>query len=104
MSNTDVNYLCKKLEAEKEPVCNGNKKIYPRDFSLLISNRFASIPSTYLDVQDVLGIFQMNFDFTSTGTLISTYDLNRDGKFDVDMTFESDNTLIAIMFAEDIGF
>lgn len=102
VSIEDVNYLCQKLAIKQEAICNSEENIYPWDFSLYISNKFEEKKSTYEDAQEILGKYQMDVIASPTGTFFVDYDINNDGEFDVSMWFETNNTLIAIAFSEDI--
>lgn len=102
VSLEDVNYLCQKLAIEQEVICSSEENIYPWDFSLYISNQFEEKKSTYEDAQEILGKYQMDVIASPTGTFFVDYDINNDGEFDVSMWFETNNTLIAIAFSEDI--
>jgi len=108
MIQDDIQYLCMKLDMEKEDICSSNESVYPQDFSPYISSNLESTSLTYDDVQDVLGQFQTNLEEDhSLKVFVIYYDLNRDNETDVSIYFGGNlknNTLNTILFSEEGGF
>ncbi len=104
MLDEDIDYLCTALNAEDEPVCNSNEKIYPRDFSYLITEIFDSPRTRFQDFQHVFAPYQTKLTvYEDTNVIAVDYDINRDGNWDLIPTFFGtfeDNHLRNILFRE----
>ena len=104
--NDDILYLCAKFQEAEDSICANQRKIYPMDFYPLILKRFELTSSNHQDVENILGVFKI-----SQGSLefypVEYYDLNRDGVWDVLISFEGtrhDDAIEFIRFREDLGF
>ncbi len=100
----DVAFLCEKLEAKNNTVCVGDQEVHPKDFSDLISEKFETPSTTYHDFQNIFIRFQTKTRIeTNPDVIISTYDLNRDGEYDLMPYFDGtleDNVIKFIVFKE----
>jgi hypothetical protein len=100
----DVAFLCEKLETKSNAVCISGQAVYPKDFSDLISEKFDTPPTTYQDFQNAFIQFQTKTIIeTNPNVIISTYDLNRDGEYDLMPYFDGtleDNVIRFIVFKE----
>lgn len=104
MSKEDIDYLCQALNAEAEPVCTSDEKIYTADFSDLISEMFESPNTTYMDFQHVFATYQTKVTlYEDPYVIVALYDLNHDGDWDLmpyfDGTFK-DNLIRFVVFRE----
>ncbi len=89
MLDKDIDHLCVALNAEAEPVCNSDKKIYPRDFTDLIEEMFDSPRTRYQDFQHVFAQYQIKLTVYEDPDLIAvSYDINRDDNWDFSATFD----------------
>ena len=89
MLDKDVDHLCAALNAEADPICNSDKKIYPSDFSDLIAEMFDSPRTRYQDVQHVFAQYQTKLDVSEGSDVFAAYyDINRDGNWDLWVSFD----------------
>ena len=106
MMKEDVDYLCQQLEI-KDPICGNSQAVYPKDFTIFISERFENSSSSYQDFQNVFSQFQTKLTiYEDPDVIVGVYDINRDGTWDLMPYFDGtliDNTVRFVVFKESLG-
>lgn len=105
----DVTYLCERLNIEQEPICKNTEKVYPPDFSDFIEEKFETPTTTYQDFQHVFSQYQIKLRVSEEGlpVIVSSYDINRDGNYDLMVYFDGtldDNVIRFVVPREDLYY
>jgi hypothetical protein len=112
ISHEVVNDICAKLSVVEEPICQNETDIYPSDFYPAILQKFDKETTTYIEVQSVLGNYQIKLgapEKMSDGKTVfaSRYDFDGDRKSDFSFFFYGtyeNNYLKNIICTYGIGF
>lgn len=103
----DVAFLCERLNIEEEPICYSAEKVYPSDFSDFIKEKFETPTTTYQDFQQVFSQYQIKLRVheDEIPVIVSSYDINRDGNYDLMIYFDGtleDNVIRFVVAREDL--
>lgn len=103
----DVVFLCERLNIEEEPICKNTEKVYPPDFSDFVEEMFETPTTTYQDFQHVFSQYQIKLRVSEKEppVIISSYDINRDGNYDLMVYFDGtfdDNIIRFVVPREDL--